>query len=120
MGKKRLKCTVLSMSGYLLSPLSFWNDLFINVPIAYVFGLMFGLVSERLFLTGLIVGYWLSNVAGFVLLHKGIVCMINPEAKMRFARSELMKDVGLSLAYTAILVILVKGGVLKFFPDYFS
>ena len=120
MDKKRLKCTVLSVSGYLLSPLSFWNDLFINFPIAYVFGVLFGLISQKLFLTGLIAGYWLSNIAGFVLLHKGIVCMINPDVKMRFTKIDVIKDGMLSLVYTGVLVILVKTGVLKFLPEYFQ
>jgi len=111
---------VLSVSGYLLSPLSFWNDLFINFPIAYVFGMLFGLFSQKLFLTGLIAGYWLSNIAGFVLLHKGVVCMINPDMKLKFTKSDLIKDGVLSLVYTAVLIILVKTGVLQFLPEYFK
>jgi len=117
---KRLKCTILSVVGYTLSPLSFWNDLFVNFPIAYLFGLLFGLASQKLFLTGLITGYWLSNIAGFVLLHKGITCMVNPDLPMKFTRSELIKDGLISLAYTGVLVFLVKAGVLKFLPDYFN
>ncbi|MBW1822977.1 MAG: hypothetical protein JRI87_00200 [Deltaproteobacteria bacterium] len=120
MGNKRLKCTLLSVSGYLLSPLSFWNDLFINFPIAYMCGLICGLISHKLFLPGLIGGYWLSNVAGFVLLHKGIVCMINPDVKSKFTKGELIKDVTLSLVYTGGLIILVKMEVLKFLPEYFN
>lgn len=117
---KRLKCTILSAVGYILSPLSFWNDLFVNFPIAYVFGLIFGLLSQKLFLTGLIAGYWLSNIAGFVLLHKGIVCMVNPDHPMKLTKSEIIKDGLLSLVYTGVLIILVKMDVLKFLPDYFN
>jgi hypothetical protein len=117
---KRLKCTILSVVGYILSPLSFWNDLFVNFPIAYVFGLIFGLVSQKLFLVGLISGYWLSNIAGFVLLHKGIVCMVNPDLPIKFTKSELIRDGLLSLLYTGILIFLVKAGILKFLPDYFN
>ena len=117
---KRFKCTMLSVVGYILSPLSFWNDLFVNFPIAYVFGLIFGFVSQKLFLAGLITGYWLSNIAGFVLLHKGIVCMVNPDLPMEFTKRELIRDGLLSLAYTGILVFLVKAGILKFLPDYFN
>jgi hypothetical protein len=117
---KRLKCTILSVVGYILSPLSFWNDLFVNFPIAYVFGLIFGLVSQKLFLVGLIVGYWLSNIAGFVLLHKGIVCTVNPDLPLKFTKSELIKDGLLSLVYTGVLIVLVKAGILKFLPDYFN
>lgn len=117
---KRLKCTIFSAVGYILSPLSFWNDLFVNFPIAYVFGLIFGMFSQKLFLTGLIAGYWLSNIAGFVLLHKGIVCMVNPDHPMRLTKSEIIKDGLLSLVYTAVLIVLVKLDVLKFLPDYFN
>jgi len=119
MVKERLKCTVLSVSGYLLSPLSFWNDLFINFPIAYAFGLLFGFISRSLFLPGMIFGYWVSNVAGFVLLHKGILCMVNPNLKIRFSKSELIKDGILSSVYTVGLIILVKTGMLRFLPEYF-
>jgi hypothetical protein len=115
---KRLKCTLLSVVGYVLSPLSFWNDLFVNFPIAYFCGLLCGFVSQRLFLPGLVAGYWLSNIAGVVLLHKGIVCMVNPDRPVKISRSELIKSGLWTLAYTAVLIILVKAGILRFLPDY--
>lgn len=117
---KRLKCTLLSAAGYILSPLSFWNDLFVNFPIAYVFGLLCGLISQKLFLAGVITGYWLSNIAGIVLLHKGIVCMVNPDLPMKITKGELVKDALWTLLYTGVLIILVKAGILKFLPDYFN
>ena len=117
---KRLKCTLLSVAGYILSPLSFWNDLFVNFPIAYLFGLLCGFIAQDLFLPGLIGGYWLSNAAGIVLLHKGIVCMINPDHPMKITKSELIKSGLWTFAYTGVLIILVKAGILKFLPDYFN
>lgn len=110
---------MLSVTGYILSPLSFWNDLFINFPIAYAFGVLFGLITKNLFFPALIFGYWLSNIAGLVLLHKGIICMVNPNLKAGFTRTELIKDGILSGMYTILLIILVKTGILKFFPEYF-
>jgi len=117
---KRFKCAPLSAAGYILSPLSFWNDLFVNFPIGYLFGLLCGFTSQDLFLPGLIAGYWLSNIAGMVLLHKGMVCMVKPDLPMRVTRSELIKDGLWTLLYTGVLIILVKTGVLKFLPDYFN
>ena len=115
-----MKCALLSWVGYVLSPLSFWNDAFVNIPIAYVIGLLFGVVSRRFFLPGIILGYWLSNILGLVLLHKGILCMGKPEEQVwRFTRGQLIKDGILSTAYTAGIVILVKAGLIKFLPDYF-
>jgi hypothetical protein len=120
MVKERLKCVILSWAGYILSPFSFWNDAFVNLPIAYVIGLLFGIFSRTLFLPGMIFGYWFSNILGFFLLHKGIVCMGKPaESLFRFTKGQLIKDGMLSLAYTVGIVLLVKFGLLKFLPDYF-
>ena len=70
--------------GWLLSPLSWWNDLFVNVPLAYLFSVPFSLVDERLYVPTFALGYWLSNVLGFVLLHKGVVGMVSRrEASLR-------------------------------------
>jgi len=110
---KRLKCTLLSVAGYVLSPLSFWNDLFVNFPIAYLIGLLCGFISQGLFLPGLITGYCLSNITGVVLLHKGIVCMVNPDLPMKVTRTELIKSGLWTLVYTAVLIILVKAGVVE-------
>ena len=117
---KRLKCTLLSVAGYILSPLSFWNDLFVNFPIAYLCGVLCGFMARGLFLPGLVAGYWLSNIAGIVLLHKGIACMINPDRPLKISRIELVKSGLWSLAYTGVLIILVKAGIVRFLPDYFN
>ncbi len=119
--RERLKCLVYSWAGYILSPLSFWNDAFVNIPIAYVIGLLFGAFSRKFFLPGMVLGYWASNVLGFVLLHKGVVCLGRPkESLMKFSRGQLIRDGIISLAYTVGMIILVKFGFLKFFPDYFQ
>ena len=54
------------------------------------------------------------------MLHKGIVCMVNPDLPMRLTKGELIKDGLLSLVYTGVLVFPVKAGLLKFLPDYFN
>lgn len=59
--------------GFWLSPLSPWNDAFTNIPIAYAFGFVFSLISKDLLLPATLVGYWLSNISGFVLMHYGYV-----------------------------------------------
>lgn len=69
--KRRLKDILLVSVGFVLSPLSWWNDLVVNVPLAYFFSLPFSLVSERLFLPSFVLGYWLTNLLGFLMLHWG-------------------------------------------------
>jgi membrane protein implicated in regulation of membrane protease activity len=35
--KRKVTGGVLAFAGFMLSPLSWWNDLFVNVPLALVF-----------------------------------------------------------------------------------
>jgi hypothetical protein len=53
----KIRGGILATLGYLLSPASWYNDLFINIPLAYLFAFPFGLISEKLFMPFMIVGY---------------------------------------------------------------
>jgi hypothetical protein len=64
--------------GYVLSPLSWWNDLVVNVPLAYLFAAPFAWLDARLYLPAFVLGYWLTNLAGMLLLHKGLVGVARP------------------------------------------
>jgi hypothetical protein len=63
--------SVVVFIGYMLSPLSWWNDLFVNVPLALAFAWVVTVFYKPAFTPSLILGYWLTNVLGFVLMHKG-------------------------------------------------
>jgi len=117
--KRKIKGGVLATIGYILSPFSWWNDLFINLPLAYIFALPFGLLSKKLFLPAMIVGYWITNVAGFMLMHHGVKDLVTKETK-KYTRKELVKDIIISIVYTAIVVILIFSGWLKLPIEYFQ
>jgi hypothetical protein len=117
--KRKLSGGALAFIGYMLSPLSWWNDLWVNIPLALAFAWVAGLFSKRLFGPCFVLGYWLTNVAGFVLMHKGAQKMLSDEDK-RYARRELMKDVIISLLYTALIVALLQLKILKPIQNYFS
>jgi hypothetical protein len=63
---------ILATIGYLLSPLSWWNDLYLNIPLAYAGAWLVRLVYNPAFLPAFIVCYWITNITGLVLMHKGI------------------------------------------------
>lgn len=107
-----------ALVGYMLSPLSWWNDLFVNVPLAIAFAWVISLFSKRAFMPSLVVGYWLTNVVGFILLHKGAEQILSKHPK-RYSRRDLARDVAISLLYTAVIVVLVQCGVLKPVQSYF-
>ncbi|WP_339376947.1 hypothetical protein [Chroococcidiopsis sp. TS-821] len=97
--------------GYMLSPLSWWNDLFFNLPIAYFIGYVFSLFRTDLFLPFSIAGYWLSNVAGFLLMQFGATDVLS-QSKRNFKKDLLIGLIS-STVYTVIILLLVQFGLLE-------
>jgi hypothetical protein len=117
--KRKVTGGVLALAGYMLSPLSWWNDLFVNVPLALVFAWLVSWFYKPAFAASLVVGYWLTNVLGFILMHKGGQKLLS-EKQGRYSWRDFCRDVGISLLYTALIVVLVKFGVLKPIQSYFQ
>jgi len=117
--KRKVQGGILAIVGFMLSPLSWWNDLFVNVPLAIAFAWIVSLFYKPAFNVSVVVGYWLTNVLGFVLMHKGVQRATSNEEKP-YSRRDLLRDVGISLLYTAIIVVLIKVGVLKPIANYFG
>lgn len=109
----------MAVAGFMLSPLSWWNDLFVNVPLAIAFAWVVSLFYRPAFEVSVIVGYWLTNVLGFVLLHKGAQKML-ADSERKYSWRDLLRDVAVSLLYTALIVALIKFGVLKPIQSYFA
>lgn len=104
---RRLRGGLLFVIGYLLSPLCWWNDLIVNLPIAYGVGYLCSLVSVNGMLPGLIGGYWLSNVLGFVLMQFGAVDALQNQTEAK-PRKELFMGVASSTAYTLMILALMQ------------
>ncbi len=112
--KHRLLDVLVVMVGYILSPLSWWNDLLVNVPLAYLFSLPFSLLDERLFLSSFILGYWLSNLFGLLLLHWGGSSLLRDKRP----GISIKWSIVVSLLYSFIMIILVLLGWLAPPTDY--
>ena len=117
LAKRKFRGGILATIGFVLSPLSWWNDIFINLPLAYAFAFIFGLISENLFTPFLIIGYWLSNILGMILLHYGFVDTLSKKDN-RYTKKKLLKDLAISLIYTLFIVLLIKLGILRFPTEY--
>ncbi len=115
---KKIRWSILWVIGYLLSPLSWWNDLFVNFPIAYVFAFLFWLINRSFFLPTMVLGYWLSNILGFVLMHKWI-SYIAKEKQPKYNKDMLLRDLYYSIIYSFIVIVLIMEDVIVF-PDNFS
>jgi hypothetical protein len=112
--KRSLLNIILITAGFILSPLTWWNDLLINIPLAYFFSLPFSLLDETLFLPSFIVGYWLTNLLGFLLMHWGGVGLIYKERSTISVKRSLY----ISLIYSIIVVMLVLLGWLESPTEY--
>ena len=117
--KSKIRSGFLVTLGYWLSPLSFWNDLYINIPLAYLFALPFGLISKTYFLPAMIFGYWITNILGFILVHKGATDIVS-KGNNRYTKKDLWKDLLFSILYTLLIVLLVKFGILNLPTEYFQ
>ena len=117
--KRKVSGGTVAVIGYMLSPLSWWNDMFVNVPLALLFAWLVSLVYRPAFETCLIVGYWLTNVIGLVMIHKGAETVLSTRDK-RYTGRDFLRDVGISLLYTGLTVLLLKLKILQPIKYYFK
>ncbi len=106
--KSRLGAWMAAVIGYVLSPLSWWNDLFVNLPLAYLFALPFSFLNEKLYLPAFVLGYWLTNLGGLLLLHHAGATLIHTVQEHFSWKGALIS----TTVYTVLIVILVLTGVL--------
>ena len=115
--KRKLSGGTLAFIGFMLSPLSWWNDLFVNIPLALAFAWLVSLFWPAVFTASFVLGYWLINILGLVLMQKGAQQALSENPKP-YTRRQLAADLGISLAYTLLIVALIQHGVLKPLPEY--
>jgi hypothetical protein len=116
---KKLRGGFLLVVGYLLSPLCWWNDLFFNLPVAYGFGSVCSLFSASLLVPGTIVGYWLSNIVGILLMQLGAGDVFQNQSKERNLKKELLTGLITSTAFTLVVLGLIQFKILDM-PVLFS
>lgn len=104
--------------GYMLSPLSWWNDLIFNFPIAYGLGWTFGLISKDWILPMTVVGYWVSNVLGILMMQWGATDVLAKASQTRqdldHAKAQAQprnwrREVGIGLVSSTIYTLVVVG-----------
>jgi hypothetical protein len=115
--KRRISGGILASIGFMLSPLSWWNDLVVNVPLALCFACVVGIFWPAAFTVSVIIGYWLTNVLGFVLLHKGAQQIL--AERKAYSWRELLKDALIAAGYTLLILALLSTGILKPISAYF-
>ncbi|WP_013323248.1 hypothetical protein [Gloeothece verrucosa] len=105
---EKLIGVVLVVLGYLLSPLCWWNDLVINLPLAYGFGYVCSWIWSDILLPASIVGYWLTNIAGILLMQRGAMNILQKQSEERSLKKELINGLVSSTAYTLVILLLIQ------------
>jgi hypothetical protein len=86
----------------------------VNVPLAYAFSVPFTLLSEKLFMPSFVLGYWLTNLLGFVLMHKGVVGIASKQSGKIHWRQHII----IALIYTVVIVVMVGLGWIPLPTDF--
>ncbi|BEP18551.1 hypothetical protein PYJP_19030 [Pyrofollis japonicus] len=104
--KQRMIGGILATIGYILSPLSWWNDAIVNIPlslaIAYLLNKAFGLNK----LAGFYLGYMFTNVLGMYLLLYGGMLAVTRKAKL--SKRDVVISSLVSLVYTIAASIILR------------
>ncbi|MDD5136959.1 MAG: hypothetical protein PHI59_00950 [Candidatus Omnitrophica bacterium] len=106
---KKIVNRLIFIAGWLLSPFTFWNDVFINIPIAYLCANLFVRVFKADFLFMTLVFYWLSNLLGVLMMYAAGKNILKEKKVVR----ELIIFLATVVLYSLILILLGRIGILK-------
>lgn len=107
----QLRALLLLAVGWLLSPLCWWNDLVINLPLAWGFAKAVELVRPAWFTPALVLGYWLSNLLGILLMQSGALTVFRQSNDAADPRRELLTGLLTATLYTLAILLLVRSGL---------
>lgn len=107
---KRPAYRIIFFIGWLLSPLTFWNDAFVNIPLAYILSCITINFFPASFLAVNIIYYWLTNIAGIALMVASGRQIFRDRAHVRHEISMLILTL---ILYSTALILLDKFGILK-------
>ncbi len=108
---KKVVLRLVFFIGWLLSPLTFWNDAFVNIPLSYLCANIFIRIWPMPnFLLTVLIFYWLSNGLGLLMMYASGKDLL--EGK-RGALREISLLLITLVSYSLILVLLQRIGVLK-------
>lgn len=96
--------------GWLLSPLTFWNDAFVNIPLSYLLANILIRVIRADFLWLVLASYWITNVAGLLLMYVAGKEMVRSRAGVK---KQILDLILTSIAYSLLIVALHRFGILK-------
>lgn len=114
---QRASWGTLAVLGYILSPLSWWNDLWVNIPLAYAAASLAQFLNPKFFLPVFVGAYWVTNLLGLILMHAGIRGAAT-EKVPGLTRAGAFWWLTISLGYTIAIALLVHWNILRPLETY--
>lgn len=96
--------------GWVLSPLTFWNDTFVNIPLSYLLANILVRVIKSDFLWLVLISYWITNVLGLLLMYAVGKDIVRSRAGVK---KQIVDLVLTSIAYSLLIMALNRFGILK-------
>lgn len=93
------------IAGWLLSPMTWWNDWLINLPFAWFLATLSVQSDNKGFEFLFVFYYWLSNLLGLLMIYFGWRIF---RLKNRITRKELITSFFVSLLYSIMIIILIR------------
>ena len=94
----------------MLSPFTFWNDAFVNIPISYLCANLLMPYLRIGFLNLVIICYWATNGLGVVIMFLSGKNILGEEKVIKHA---LIRLFGTLAIYSFVLIALGRLGILK-------
>lgn len=107
---KALLYKVIFFIGWVLSPFTPWNDIFVNIPVAYFLGNIAVKFFPINFFTAVIVTYWLTNLLGIGIMIASGRNILNSGVS---GSKEFFKILLAITIYSGLLVLLNFTGILR-------
>ena len=96
----RLGWSIVATIGYILSPLSWWNDGFVNIPMSLLAAKLISSILPVGFIAAFYASYAATNIAGIILLHLGVGGAMG---RVRLDRRIILKQALIAAAYSAAM-----------------
>ena len=106
---KRIIFAALSFIGWILSPFTWWNDTFVNLPLAYILASVINKLVPHKFLATFLISYWFTNILGIILMYVGAEHLATKEL-FKAKRRTLLATL---LLYSIISALLIKFNIIK-------
>ena len=95
------------MAGWLLSPLTTWNDVLINIPLAYIMARAVKAVFTLDMAVLTIIFYWVTNIAGLGMMYFSARRIA---AESKIPKKSLLSIVVPMIIYSIIIIIIDRWG----------